>query len=198
MADLYIMRHGQTMFNKYHMIQGWCDSPLTEIGIEQARIASRYFEDRGIIFDHAYSSTQERACDTLEIVTKNAMPYERIKGLKEMNFGRYEGHSEAMNPPLPYLDFFKKYAGGESQDDVQKRMVKAVGDLMKRDGHESVLMVTHGAALANFARYYDHLADEGAHYRKGIKNCAVFHYTFDGKDFVCREIVEHDFSSLEM
>lgn len=32
MKDLYIMRHGQTLFNVRGKIQGWCDSPLTEEG----------------------------------------------------------------------------------------------------------------------------------------------------------------------
>ncbi len=36
---LYLMRHGQTLFNLQHKIQGWCDSPLTELGIKQAKVA---------------------------------------------------------------------------------------------------------------------------------------------------------------
>ncbi len=198
MADLYMMRHGQTLFNKNHMIQGWCDAPLTELGIEQAKIAGEYFQNEGIVFDHAYSSTSERACDTLELVTNGLISYERIKGLKEMNFGKYEGQSEAMNPPYPYRDFFKKYADGESQEDVQKRMVKTVGEIMRRKHHQSVLIVTHGAALANFAKFYDDDAADGAHYRPGIKNCAIFYYEYDGGKFRCIEIVEHDFSGLEV
>ena len=63
------MRHGQTLFNKRHLIQGWCDSPLTDFGIYQAQVAAQYFKEHGIIFDSAFSSTSERACDTLEIVT---------------------------------------------------------------------------------------------------------------------------------
>jgi len=60
----YLMRHGQTLFNVRRKIQGACDSPLTNLGIEQAQIAGEYFKDKGI--DHAYSSTSERASDTLE------------------------------------------------------------------------------------------------------------------------------------
>ncbi len=41
MSKLYLMRHGQTLFNVLHRKQGWCDSPLTELGIEQARGAGR-------------------------------------------------------------------------------------------------------------------------------------------------------------
>lgn len=29
MKTLYLVRHGQTLFNARHKIQGWCDSPLT-------------------------------------------------------------------------------------------------------------------------------------------------------------------------
>ena len=43
---LYLMRHGQTLFNLQHKIQGWCDAPLTPLGIKQAQKASEYFTDR--------------------------------------------------------------------------------------------------------------------------------------------------------
>ena len=61
------MRHGETLFNKQKKIQGWCDAPLTELGIEQARHAYEFFKERNITFTHAYSSTSERACDTLDV-----------------------------------------------------------------------------------------------------------------------------------
>ena len=191
MSDLYIMRHGQTLFNELKLIQGWCDSPLTALGERQAEAAGRYFSREGISFDHAYSSTSERACDTLEIVTGGKMRYERLKGLKEWNFGRFEAQSEFLNPPLPYGDFFK-YAGGESQSEVAARIVKTVTEIMQRAEHESVLVVTHGGALANFARAFDEYAEDGAHIRPGIKNCSVFHFEWDGKIFRCREIIEND------
>ena len=57
---LYLMRHGQTLFNLQHKIQGWCDAPLTPLGIKQAQMAKEYFTN--ITLDHAYASTSERAC----------------------------------------------------------------------------------------------------------------------------------------
>ena len=79
---LYLMRHGQTLFNLQHKIQGWCDAPLTPLGIKQAQMAKEYFTN--ITLDHAYASTSERASDTLEIITD--MPYTRLKGFKRMEF----------------------------------------------------------------------------------------------------------------
>lgn len=66
-TKLYLMRHGQTRFNQQGRIQGACDSPLTDLGKEQALAAHQYFQEQGIEFDKMYSSTQERACDTSEL-----------------------------------------------------------------------------------------------------------------------------------
>lgn len=122
---LYLMRHGQTLFNLEHKIQGWCDSPLTELGINQTKIAGRYFTDNKIKLDHCYASTSERASDTLELVTGGKLPYTRLKGIKEWNFGRFEAMDELLNPPLPYKDFFVKY-GGEDQEKVGERVAKTL------------------------------------------------------------------------
>lgn len=43
---VYLMRHGQTLFNELKKVQGWCDSPLTELGKEQARQARQYFNHK--------------------------------------------------------------------------------------------------------------------------------------------------------
>lgn len=47
---LYLMRHGETLFNKRRKIQGWCDSPLTKTGILQAKAAKKCLKD--ISFDN--------------------------------------------------------------------------------------------------------------------------------------------------
>ena len=94
------MRHGQTLFNVRRRIQGWCDSPLTELGKQQALKAKEYLKD--ISFDHYYSSTSERCCDTIELIIGDHY-YKRLKGLKERNFGLFEGESEDLNPHLMIL-----------------------------------------------------------------------------------------------
>lgn len=66
---IYLIRHGETYFNSIGKIQGWCDSPLSEKGIAQAKRARQMIIDKGIEFDAAYSSTQGRAMDTLEIIS---------------------------------------------------------------------------------------------------------------------------------
>lgn len=195
MKTLYLMRHGQTMFNVAHKIQGWCDAPLTDLGRAQAEVAGKWFLDRGITFDYAYSSTSERAADTLEIVTGGQMPYERIRGLKEWFFGKLEGHDESLNPSFPYGDQFKQY-GGEGEKEFQKRFVDTVTALMNAsEDNSTTLIVAHGAACGQFAKAWQNYSL--IPYQRGIGNCAIFKYSYDGVVFMCEEVIRHDFSHLD-
>lgn len=182
---LYLMRHGQTLFNLRRKIQGFCDSPLTELGIEQAKKAGEYFKN--ITIDHAYSSTSERCCDTLEIVTNNKIPYKRLKGLKEMNFGVFEGESEDLNPKTPkeYETFFVKY-GGESGNEVRDRMVNTCIEIMENEDHQVVLALSHGGACYHFLRAWQ---DPSKELKKGFSNGCIFKYEYENKKFNLVEVI---------
>ena len=189
---LYLMRHGQTLFNQLHKIQGWCDSPLTEIGIAQAKIAAKYFQDQGITFDAAYCSTLERTSDTLELVTD--LPYRRLKGLKEWNFGRFEGEPEFLNPKLPYGDFFVPY-GGEAEMAFRKRMVDTVEQMMRETSGRTVLAVSHGASCRHFERHWTHTTKLEAN---KISNCCILKFIYhEDETFELVDVINHDFSELE-
>lgn len=192
---LYLMRHAQTLFNVRRKIQGWCDAPLTEHGKEQAALAGAYIKKAGLTFDKVYSSTSERACDTLEIITDQ--PYERVKGLKEWNFGVFEAESEDLNPPLPYGDFFAGY-GGEGEEEFQKRTVEACAQLMEGDA-TSVLAMSHGAFCGQFRKYWDHKSvpelrrdADIAFNKKRIGNCAIFKYEYENGEFSLVDIINDE------
>ncbi len=181
----YLMRHGQTLFNLRRKIQGSCDSPLTELGIDQAKTAAKYFKD--INLSHAYCSTSERCSDTLELIIGHKSPYTRLKGLKEMNFGTFEGESEDLNPKSPhgYQSFFVPY-GGESIDEVQKRMVETCTKIMEQDDHQTVLAVSHAGACYHFLRAWQDPAEEFA---KGFSNCCIFKYEYENQVFKLIEVI---------
>lgn len=61
----YIVRHGQTEYNLKHLVQGWCDAPLTEAGVRDARACGRGLARAGIEFAAAYSSDLGRAVQTM-------------------------------------------------------------------------------------------------------------------------------------
>ncbi|MQS98203.1 histidine phosphatase family protein [Companilactobacillus halodurans] len=180
---LYLMRHGQTLFNELHKIQGVCDSPLTQKGIDDAKKVGTYFKQNNVNFDHAYSSTQERASDTLELVTD--LPYQRVKGLKEWNFGLFEGESEKLNPKFdPKIgslgDFFVQY-GGEGADQVQQRMVKTLTNIMQQPDNENVFVVSHGGAIYLFLKNWIPLEEIVKHVE--LHNCSVLKFTFSDDVF---------------
>jgi len=189
---LYLMRHGQTLFNLRRKVQGWCDSPLTELGINQAKVAGEYFKDNNIVFDSAYSSTSERACDTLEQVTD--IPYTRVRGLKEWNFGRFEGESEDLNPKLPYGDFFVQF-GGEGEMELRDRVSATLLEIMNKEEHEVVLAVSHGAACRGFMRKWAHTSDVDQKERLG--NCCILKFEYENDEFKLLEIINHDFDKLK-
>ena len=101
MKEFYLMRHGETRFNVQHRLQGVCDAPLTEVGIEQAKKAGQYLAKQEPIFDHVFTSTSERASDTLEIVTGRT-DYERLKALKDRILELLRANQNIL-PLKPYL-----------------------------------------------------------------------------------------------
>ena len=160
MKTLYMMRHGQTLFNQKRLMQGWCDSPLTELGKRQARCVKEYLENNEIVFDGAYASSSERACDTLEIVT--SLPYQRLKGLKEWNFGIYEGESE--------------------------RVSTTVLELMKNTDQETVLIVSHGLSCYCFAKRWEQ--NQQVSLPNDMPNCVVLKYQFNDEQFSLVEVID--------
>ena len=181
----YMMRHGQTIFNERKKIQGWCDSPLTNLGIQQANAAAVYFKD--IHITNAYSSTSERTSDTLEIAKPN-IPYIRLKDLREMSFGKFEGESEDLNPGRDVFETFFLQYGGESRDMHRERIVAACKLFMEKEGHESVLAVTHAGSCL---RFLEHCYKE-AHTlpREAFSNCAIFKYEYENGVFTFLETIQ--------
>ncbi|MET3557960.1 putative phosphoglycerate mutase [Streptococcus rupicaprae] len=175
-TKLYLMRHGQTRFNAQSRIQGASDSPLTALGIEQAQAARAYFEAKGISFDRVYCSTQERACDTAELAS-GRMDYIRLKGLKEIDFGAFEGQQEFLNPPLDpkvgYGDYFVTY-GGEASSAVQKRMKETVTAILEENLGQTLLAVSHGGAIALF---YRGVLENFPQVR--MRNCNILEFTYE-------------------
>lgn len=165
MRTIYLVRHGQTLFNVHHKIQGTCDSPLTPLGREQAKAVKDFFNQNGIHFDQAFCSTQERASDTLEIITNRQMSYIRIRNLHEKSHGEYEGQDEFM---LPWRRGFSRInAAMESDKHVAQRMQAAMVEIIdKTKNDDTILVVGHGTALRLFVQTINPKFE-------GFDNCGV-------------------------
>ncbi|SCW27447.1 probable phosphoglycerate mutase [Streptococcus equinus] len=178
---LYLMRHGETLFNTQGRVQGACDSPLTQLGIDQAMLAKKYFDDNAISFDKVYSSTQERATDTAKLVSgqENVV---QLKGIKEMDFGQFEAQPEFLLPKFrPGANSFEDLLvpfGGEDIMAVGARALKTIlKALQEEDGAESLLMVSHGATMWGLCLQLKIAFPKGV----GFSNCAICEFDYDGE-----------------
>ena len=87
---IYITRHGATQWNKEGRMQGWQDSNLTEIGVDNAKKLGESLQH--IDFDYIYCSPLGRAFDTAKYIRGNKKTeIIKIEDLKEMGFGIWEG-----------------------------------------------------------------------------------------------------------
>ena len=93
--ELYLVRHGKTVFNTTGRLQGWSDSPLTPEGCQVAENLGRALEQQRITFDAAFSSTSPRAVDTARLILNHSgqadLPLASLPDLREYCFGGFEG-----------------------------------------------------------------------------------------------------------
>ena len=146
----WYVRHGQTLFNVLGRMQGWCDSPLTELGKQQAQSAAEYLHD--VKLNAAFCSTSERCMDTARIVLagRDDVPLHFDKGLKEMNFGTFEGtlistqQEEIDRRRFGTCDWTD--AGGEDLPLLHERIRNTYRRICDscNDG-DNILIVSHGA-----------------------------------------------------
>ena len=90
---LYIVRHGETDWNKNKMMQGNTDVPLNQNGINQALNISKFLEDKTI--DVCYSSPLSRAYETAKLITNNGNII-IDKRLEERELGEFEGKNSSL------------------------------------------------------------------------------------------------------
>lgn len=190
---LYIVRHGETLFNYKHLVQGWCDSPLTEKGVLQAKSVGYGLKD--IPFTHAYCSTSERTLDTAcNIIGDRDISLEQRKALKEMHFGSIEGDamSDAFMQCMRSEGGFAKF-GGESIEESAQRAVSAWKEIAESHPDENVLIVTHGGVIMNGMNAIDPGIVEKMQ-KQGIyaENCSV-----SVVDYTDGELRIEQFCSLE-
>ena len=154
------VRHGKTHFNEINLTQGWCDSPLSKVGIRQVENISKQLEQYQI--DKAYTSPLGRAVQTANIILskKEVEPiYE--ERFKEVNFGILEGISTELvrklnieSPDwLEDLDMDYRPYEGEDIHDVISKHHKALQEIIEDcNEKDTVLIVGHGCSLYGFIK----------------------------------------------
>lgn len=181
MKRLYLLRHGQTEFNVKKLVQGRCDSPLTDLGRKQAGMAAAWLKDHDVVPDKVVSSPLGRAMDTAQLVATELLgpdaAVEPCEGIIERSYGTFEeGPHDALptdvwDPGEDLVPF-----GGEGSRALQERMVGTLTNLMGAEGIETLLAVSHGSASRQFIKA---AASEGFELPAKLPNCAIMIFDFE-------------------
>lgn len=169
MTRFFLVRHGETEWNRTHRIQGSSDIPLNDTGRAQAlNVGGVLARHR---FDLIVSSPLSRAMETATIIARRmGMPLPLpVQSLVERHYGEAEGFTredlDARYPadtPVP---------GREPREDVQKRVIRTLHDLAIRHPYADILVVSHGGVIRSVI---EHAAP--GQYTEPIKNCSVHRF----------------------
>lgn len=140
------VRHGETRFNKGKRIQGRCDSPLTEEGIQNLNDTAEALKN--VPYRRIYCSPLYRALHTAQLIAREQTEIIPVRELIEFNFGDLDGrHFE------PIQDFVRKKhvdmdyhaMHGENKEDVKRRVGLAVHRIYdEHNDGDTVVLVAHG------------------------------------------------------
>ena len=179
---LYIIRHGETEWNKVKRLQGQTDIPLAKEGIRLAKVTGE--EMQHLPIDLAISSPLERALQTAQLLTEGRnVPILTDERIIEISFGEWEGEcifdSEALPKEFRQL-FYEdpmhciRPPKGETFADVCRRTGEFYQSLLANPDYadKNILISTHGAAgRCLLSQFYE---DKEDIWRGGVpKNCAV-------------------------
>ncbi len=150
MTSIYLIRHGQTAWNKEEIFRGRTDVPLDETGLRQAELAGEYF--KGLKIHAIYSSPLARAWQTAQMIAgPHSLRVQPLEGIIDMSFGNWEGHPheeiKKMDPETYRLwraePHRARLPGGESLEEVRVRAMAAVEEVIQSNLGKALVLVSH-------------------------------------------------------
>jgi len=186
---IYLVRHGETNWNRLKMWQGNSDIPLNEFGCRQAEATAKVFEN--CVIDAVYSSPLSRAYETAEIIA-NSLNLELtvIDNLREGKIELWNG-KKTEEVLSKFKNEFEKWQtdpyaeinGLESLAEVQLRAVKTFKKIVTRHREDSnIVIVTHALWLKTLICWLLKMpVTENKRFK--IDNASINKVMFDGKEF---------------
>lgn len=155
---LILVRHGQTEENVAKINQGHMPGKLTKQGIEQTKKLALRLKDEKI--DKIFVSDLKRCIDTAaEIIKfhpKAEVTYE--PAVREQHLGIFEGKpygTMGKAAAAAGVDPYElKPEGGESFQELRKRISTFMEKLIKTEHDKTVLIVSHGGPISQFLIHY--------------------------------------------
>jgi broad specificity phosphatase PhoE len=152
MGKLYLVRHGETIWNRQQRMQGCSnDTELSDNGKTQAKALSERLKDTKI--DMIFSSPLSRAYQTAKTVAKlHNIEVQLCSEFKEINFGKWEGlyltEIVEQYPELikvwkstPHLAIVPE---AETIAELQRKSMKKLRQLLENYKDKDIMVVSHG------------------------------------------------------
>lgn len=158
-TELFLIRHGETLWNRNRRIQGQLDIGLSEFGARQARAVAERLRD--VRFRALYSSDLTRAHATARpIAAATGLDIRLEAALRERHFGILQGTLRSV-VQAHYTEIWEAYRNdpdyqvpaGESSRGFNARCVNCLETLAQRHPGERIAIVTHGGVLGSLLRH---------------------------------------------
>ena len=153
--DIYIIRHGETDYNRRGIVQGsGVDADLNEMGRAQAMAFFQAYQH--VPFAKIYTSTLVRTYQTVEPFIEQGIPYEKLSGLNEISWGIMEGKIPNTLDDDYYRNLIENWSAGntalpteqgESPEQVVARQRPAIDYILSHPDESPVLVAMHGRAM---------------------------------------------------
>jgi len=187
MAELILARHGETAWNVEKVFRGRADVDLNRVGLKQAELLGKYLSNWEL--EAIYSSPLRRALDTANMVARYQKVAVRVaEGLTDFDYGEWQSVPEQEVKKL-YPALLNEWhsnphkvrtPGGESLEDVRRRVVELINDILPRH-RGNVLLVSHRVVIKVLICYL--LGLDNSHFwniSQDVAGITIFNYA-DGR-----------------
>lgn len=154
----YIIRHGETEFNKLNIVQGsGVDTDLNDKGQHQAQQFYSAYQNHP--FDVVYTSALKRTHQSVKGFLNNGLKHIELPELNEISWGVFEGQQQTEAQRLVYWETINqwnkglldvKIPEGESPLELKQRQQKALEQILQHNQYEHILICMHGRAMKSF------------------------------------------------
>lgn len=206
MANLFLVRHGESEWNAKGVWTGLTDIPLSGKGREEGRAAGSALKEYKI--DIAYTSPLARAKQTLDEI-KNVLGLTNLqtiedKALNERDYGDFTGKNKWEIEKEVGEDKFHEIRrgwnipikNGETLKDVYSRVVPYYQNeiLPKLKEGKNVLITAHGNSLRSLVKYLENMSDEGVESLE-IATGEIYIYSVDQEGMIISKEIKNSIKS---
>ena len=197
-TTIILIRHGETNKNaseKIHLVND--PEPLNELGRKQIQKTAEKLLGRKL--HKIYSSLEPRAIESAKIVASlNKIDHQSHKNLGERNWGVHQSKFWLeIKEILDHMSIEKRHKwipkGGESWEQFEKKLTRAVHEIIKDNEGKTVVVVTHGGSLRAMMPTFLNIPKE-KRFDYFFSNASISEFEFDGKNF--KEVKINDTSHL--